>query len=600
MAKDIASIDIHFGNYISGNVGGGGEGVFLAAMLASKVTRGGSVCLNLREWAGRDVAIAGDEGYRCPELQQWLEELSGCPAIGTGRGSTPLVLDSGRLYLQRYWEYEDDIAEFIISRSRHPGEMAVDNRLQTLYERLFPNPEGIVDWQGLAALAVLLRSFVVITGGPGTGKTTTIAKIITLMLEHHSADNILRIALAAPTGKAVMRLQGVMAALKMSISCPEAVREQIPTRVVTLHRLLGSRKDSPFFRHDDNKQLPLDLLIVDEASMVDLPMMAKLVRALSPSTRLVLLGDRDQLASVEPGAVLGDICRKESLPRFSRGFLDKAALVTPVDGIPGDGDGLADSLVELQKSHRFGADSGIYLVGQAVKRGDSEQAMELLLDEKYPDVVWREINTVAQLRQSLHDRFSGAPPGWFGVNDPESALQCLGATQILSAVRHGGFGVVKLNGYIEEVLSEKWGVAPGALSYPGRLVMVVENNYQLELYNGDTGIIMGDPAKDAAPPHVVFPTGDGDFRQIPLAMLPDHETAYAMTVHKSQGSEFAEVILVLPDRLSPVLTRELLYTALTRARQRVEVWGRPEIFKKMAGVEISRYGGLRSKLAGEG
>jgi exodeoxyribonuclease V alpha subunit len=209
--------------------------------------------------------------------------------------------------------------------------------------------------------------------------------------------------------------------------------------------------------------------------------------------------------------------------------------------------------------------------------------------------VWRDISSGEQLRQELFTRFDEHPPGWFGNDEPGQALQYLGAFQVLCAVRQGVFGVNRVNRYIEEVLAEKWGVAPGSLGYPGRPVMVAANNYELQLYNGDTGIVLADPVKDGTL-QVFFPTGARELRKIPLAMLPVHETAYAMTVHKSQGSEFDEVIIILPDWQSAVLSRELLYTALTRAKQKVEIWGSAEVFKGTVRAAISRHGGLRDKL----
>lgn len=594
---DLISIDNHFGDIVSRLSADGGENVFLASALASMATRVGHACLDLSAWAGGSVVTHGDESYRCPELSPWLEELSASSAVGTGRYVTPLVLENSRLYLRRYWEYENDVAKFIIARGSHlDAELDMDSLVEAV-GRLFPDQTDGCNWQRLAAMAAVLRPFVVINGGPGTGKTTTVARIIALLVEQQSENEKLRIALAAPTGKAVMRLQGVMAGVKKNLACSEIVKELIPTKVTTLHRLLGSRKDSPFFNYDQKNKIPYDLVVVDEASMIDLPLMAKLMRALRPETKLILLGDRNQLASVEPGAVLGDICSRAVVPVFSREFLGKVSSVTAVDAIPATGDGQADSLVELQDSHRFATDSGIDLVGRAINLGDSGAALAVFHDARYPDVVWRDIKDGGQLRRELASRFNHHPPGWFGVDDSNLALPCLDSFQVLCAVRQGVFGVDQVNLYIEEVLSEKSDVCAESLCYQGRPVMVVENNYELQLYNGDTGIILADPAKGGEL-QAFFPGGEGanGSRKVPLVMLPDHKTAYAITVHKSQGSEFDEVVVILPDWQSAVLSRELLYTALTRARLRVEVWGNSEVFKATVETEISRHGGLRDKL----
>ncbi len=592
---ELVSIDNHFGDLISRLSHTTNPDIFLAAALASKATRDGHACLSLSVWAGREVRAADGGSYQCPGLPDWLAELAACPSVGDGIVATPLVLEDDRLYLHRYWEYESDVARFIDERSREPNAEVAMPTLAENVARLFPDPVAGCDWQRLAALAVVLRRFVVITGGPGTGKTTTVAKIIALLVEQSGEDAKLRIALAAPTGKAVMRLQAVMAVLRKKLSCAEAVKERIPAKVFTLHRLLGPRRDSPFFIHDENNRLPYDLVVVDEASMVDLPLMAKLVRALRADTRLVLLGDRNQLASVQPGSVLGDICHRQVLPEFSEEFLELAAPLTEVsDLIPAGGRG--DSLVELQVSHRFGMESGIGLLGRAINLGDTDAALELFRDMRCSDIVWREIGSERELQRKLAERFAAFPPAWFGVEEPEQAVRTLGRAQMLCAVRHGGFGVNGVNLYIEKILAEKWPVTPGVSAYQGRPVMIVENNYDVKLFNGDTGLVLADPDTGKAL-SAFFPDGDGGVRKIPLAMLPAHETAYAMTVHKCQGSEFDEVVVILPDRRSPVLTRELLYTALTRARQTVEVWSSAEVFADTVQAVVGRHGGLGEKLS---
>jgi exodeoxyribonuclease V alpha subunit len=592
---DLIAIDIHFGGLISRLSAGSSGNVVLAAALASMATRAGHACLELSAWTAKEVGTADGSSCRCPELPLWLAELTASSAVGDGRDATPLVLEKDRLYLHRYWQYETEVAEFVIGRGKLPDVEVSPDGLGEVVARLFPEPVNGCDRQRLAAMAAVLRPFVVINGGPGTGKTTTVARIIALLVEQWGENENIRIALAAPTGKAAVRLQKVMGGIRKNLACSASVREQIPTKVVTLHRLLGFQKDTPFFRHSEKNKLPYDLVVVDEASMIDLPLMAKLVRALRSDTKLVLLGDRNQLASVEPGAILGDICLPEAVVKFPRKFLDKACRVPDMDGLLSEGEVAKGSLVELQVSHRFGADSGIGLVGQAITRGDPDAALEVFRAADYPDVVWRDIDGGEQLRLELSNMYENCPPGWFGVEEAELALHGLGSFQVLCAVRHGAFGVVMVNRYIEEALAGKWDVVPGGVSYPGRPVMVVANNYELQLYNGDTGIIKGVSGKDGEL-QVVFPAGEKGLHKLPLAMLPDHETAYAMTVHKSQGGEFDKVVLILPDRPSAVLSRELLYTALTRARQSVEVWGSPEIFKGAVATAIRRHSGLGDKI----
>ena len=574
------------------------KGVFLAAALTSLSTREGHTCLDLPLWEGGVVTTADGSSYQVPELQRWLQEVSLSPAVGSPADHTPLVHDGHRLYLRRYWEYEKDIADFVTARGLLPDrEVDLDASAEAV-KRLFPdNSNGGCNWQSLAALAVLIRPFVVITGGPGTGKTTTVARIIALIIEHGSAGELPRIALAAPTGKAVMRLQGVMTVVRDSLACPKQVRAQVPDTATTLHRLLGPRKGTPFFKHNRRNLLPYDLVIIDEASMVDLPLMAKLMRALSPDSRLVILGDRHQLASVEPGAVLGDLCRREELTTFSSSFIKRASRITEVGGLSVSPDRRADSLVELQTSHRFGDQSGIGLLSRAMNHGDAEGALKILYDDSCPDVVWRQVDNAGRLREELQNRFNNEPPAWFGSVEPGQALQDMGRSQLLCAVRKGVFGVNGVNSMVEEILSASFPVVPGASDYQGRPLMISRNDYEAGLYNGDSGIIMAEP-DEAVRTFAFFPGQEGGYRKVALTMLPPHETIFAMTIHKSQGSEFDQVVVILPDHRSAVLSRELLYTAITRARKKLEIWGDPEIFREAVSVALGRHSGLRDRLSG--
>jgi exodeoxyribonuclease V alpha subunit len=594
---EIDSIDQHFGDFVMRLSPGCEKGVFLAAALTSLATREGHTCLELPAWEGGKVIAASGRSYQVPELQRWLQEVSLSPAVGTPEDLTPLVHDDHRLYLRRYWEYEKDIAEFVIERGSRPDRKVDPDVIVGAMKRLFPdNSGGGCDWQSLAALAVLIRPFVVIAGGPGTGKTTTVAKIIALVIEHGSGGEVPRIALAAPTGKAVMRLQGVMTVIRDSLACPEQIRAQIPGTATTLHRLLGPRKGTPFFKHNARNLLPYDMVIIDEASMVDLPLMAKLMRALSPDARLVLLGDRYQLASVEPGAVLGDLCRREQLTTFSSSFIKCASRITEVGGLSESSDCRADSLVELRTSHRFEDKSGIGLLSRAMNHGDAEGALKILCDGSYPDVVWRQVDNAGRLREELKNRFSNESPAWFGSVEPGQALQEMGRSQLLCAIRKGVFGVDGVNSMVEEILSASFPIVPGG-TYQGRPVMISLNDYEMGLYNGDTGVVMAEPG-EAARTFAFFPGQEGDCRKVALTMLPPHETIFAMTIHKSQGSEFDQVVVILPDHRSAVLSLELLYTAITRARKRLEIWGDPKIFREAVSVALGRHSGLRDRLTG--
>ena len=409
-----------------------------------------------------------------------------------------------------------------------------------------------------------------------------------------------QVALAAPTGKAAARLEeAVRGGLGL---LPAPLRHAIPEHASTVHRLVGVHRDSPRVTYGSARPLSADVVVVDEASMVDLALMAKLLRALKPEARLVLLGDKDQLASVEAGAVLGDVCG--DAPGFSPAF---AARVTSVVGesVPagtgGGGSPLRDSVVLLRHSRRFTATSGIAQLAAAVNRGDGDGAVSVLASEP-ADVGWMPHAGRRAWRDPLAaaalDGFApylaciraGAPAG--------AVLQAFEAFRVLCAHRAGPAGVEVANRVVEDALAARRLIRPAGASgpwYVGRPVMVTRNDHVLRIYNGDVGIVLPDP-RDAERVAVAFPGSDGSERLVSPARLPSHETVYAMTVHKSQGSEFDRVLLLLPPEASRVVTRELLYTGITRARRRVDVWGSEAVVRAGVAARVERSSGLRDAL----
>ena len=654
----LGPLDCHFADFITRLSGGANFELFLAAALVSKHTAEGHVCLDLRRAAGEELlpGAAGAAAVVCPELVLWRRKLEASPAIGSPGEECPLLLDEkSRLYLYRYWEYQRDVAQFIRERSNAEVE-GLDLALLTqglaryfsggpctatsvttrnvipakagIQENtgfrvkpgmtnctglLSPCIKGTADWQQIAAFTSVVKKFCVISGGPGTGKTTTVAKVLALLLEQ-AGDKKPRIALAAPTGKAAARLEEAVVAARKHLDCPETIQEAFPTEASTLHRLLGTIPGSPYFRHDGTRPLAVDAVIVDEASMVDLALLAKLIWALPPHARLILVGDKDQLASVEAGSVLGDICDTGNPHNFS-GALSKFP-------VPGAGNGIATSpenparpsiqhcIVELRDSYRFGTDSGIGAVSRAIKDGDADRALAILQDGSRTDVGWVELPRPELLPRLLREIVLR---GFTNFSDASSLEELFGALQrfrILCALRRGPYGAVAFNNLVERILIEAKRISSGQW-YPGRPIMITSNDYELKLFNGDVGVIIADDwlslrqgrgvtpgtgGKLESALYACFPAREGEFRQFPPARLPEHETVYAMTVHKSQGSEFSEVVLILPDRESPVLTRELLYTGITRAREKVTVWGREEVFRAAVASTVRRSSGLRDAL----
>ena len=567
----------------------------VAAKLASWNRREGNICVHLPSIAGTTW-----ENIDLPPLETWTKRLREAPVVGTPGEFTPLVLDAkGRLYLHRYWDYETRLATAIRQRAASSGGLAVDeSKAAELLRRLFPDQlPGETNWQKVAAFTALSRRFCVISGGPGTGKTRTVVMLLALLLEL-AEERPLRIALAAPTGKAAARLQESLRKLKGALPCSDSLKSRLPEESFTLHRLLGSRPDSAFFKHHAENPLPFDVVIIDEASMVDLALMTKLVEAVPPDARLILLGDRDQLASVEAGSVLGDICDAAGANRFTPSFADAARRVTgqALPLISGRVPPLADCVVQLEHNYRFGSTNGLLALSRTVNAGDASAAMELLSSAASgAAIASRPLPARSQLKASLRDGVIAGFSPVLDATDASAALAALGRFRILCALREGPFGVSGLNRVIEEILREAGKIPEQGPWYRGRPVMVTRNDYSLELFNGDVGVLWPDPA--SGQPRAWFANATTGVRAVLPVRLPEHETAFAMTVHKSQGSEFAEVLLLLPDRLSPVLSRELIYTGLTRASERVEVWFTEPVLRDALAQRATRTSGLQDQLS---
>ena len=602
----LSDLDVHFARFMNRLAGGGSPELALAAALASHASGQGDICINLRQWArrrswGAETESAEPPPVAPPPVGDWLASLRASSVVGRPGERQPLVLDRrGRLYLYRYWEYEQCLADDLLRRSQAAAPSVDEARLRADLDRLFPRHPQLSgpDWQKVAAAVAALKQVCVISGGPGTGKTSTVLRILAL-LAGQAGERPLRIALAAPTGKAAARLQESIRAAKPLLDLEAERLAQIPEEASTLHRLLGARPDSVYFRYNRDDPLPLDVLVVDEVSMVGLALLAKTVTALPAEARLILLGDKDQLASVEAGAVLGDLCAGAG--RFSPEFRERLATLTgePLPRGRESSSPLVDAIVLLRHSYRFGADSGIGALARAVNRGKSAEALDLLVGAPHEDIVWRELADPADLPEWLAEPVTaGFAPYLRAVREgagPAAVFEQFNRFRVLAALRGGPFGVEALNRLCEAVLSAQGLIDTHSTWYAGRPVMVVRNDYNLRLFNGDIGMTLPDP--DAPERVKVFFLGnDGALRSFAPARLPEHETVYAMTVHKSQGSEFEQVLVVTPNEPSPVLSRELLYTALTRAKREAMFYGVPEVFATAVGRRLRRSSGLRDRL----
>ena len=629
--------------------------VLLAAALTSHQLGHGHVCLDLFETLKEpDFALSlppeGDVQTGAMLLpSQLLEALDGeawCKALqasslvehagqsSADAASRPLVLSERRLYLRRYWTYERRIDGAL--RQRLAVAEATPADLPVRLNGLFGSPaqNAPVDWQKLACALATRGAFSIVTGGPGTGKTTTVVRLLALLQAPAvEAGAPLRIRLAAPTGKAAARLTESISVQVKSLEVDDKVRQKIPSDVTTVHRLLGSRPGTRHFRHHAGNRLPLDVLVVDEASMIDLEMMANLLDALPAHARLVLLGDKDQLASVEAGAVLGDLCRdaeagwytaqtRSWLEQVSGENLSASDLQQDLDGTHP----LAQQVVMLRHSRRFGEGSGIGQLSRLVNQQLPREARALLAAGNHADLFALPLKGEqdrAFERLALEGRGTEAkgyrhyierlreqrPDTRSGLEDPRWAawaghvLQAFEAFQVLCAVRKGPWGVEGLNERITRALFARKLIDGDQQWYEGRPVLMTRNDYGLGLMNGDIGIALMLPEGEGqARRHVLRVAfarndGQGGIRFVLPSRLNDVETVYAMTVHKSQGSEFIHTALILPDALNPVLTKELIYTGITRAKRWFSlIEPRGGVFEEAVRRKVKRLSGLMLEL----
>ncbi len=546
----IEAADVLVAQRLTALAGDTDDAVALAVAFVVRAVRGGSVCVDL----AAVQAQVDRPDLDWPAAASWLAAVTASPLLGT---PPVLHLDDGLLYFDRYWLEERQVAQDVLALAAAPRAGELPD-----IARLFP--EGFEEQRSAAEVA-LSRGLTVLTGGPGTGKTTTVARLLALLAEQAELDGNprLRIALAAPTGKAAARLQEAVQIEVDQLSAADRARLQ-GLRATTLHRLLGSRPEtSSRFRHHRENRLPHDVIVVDETSMVSLTMIARLLEAVRPESRLLLVGDPDQLASVEAGAVLADLVDGLS----TRGESPVARLVTP---------------------HRFGESIGA--LAQAIRDDDAESALDVLaaggdhiewVDTDEPSDCLRKV----LVPQALALRQAAV------LADGGAALATLDEHRLLCAHRRGPYGIAYWNRQVERWLAEETEGPLWATWYVGRPILVTANDYGLKLYNGDTGVTL---LRDGALRAVV--AGSEGPVEFATSRLADVDTMHAMTIHKSQGSQATEVTVLLPPEDSRLLTRELLYTAVTRAREKVRVVGTAAQLRAAVGRRAVRATGLARRL----
>ncbi len=574
------------------------EPVALAAALASRALAFGHSVLPLSRIPELLAEIAPERASPpLPGIAGWSAALHASPyvAVDGDAAGTVMTLEGERIALRRYRDYEVRLANALRGLSGPVTPAPSLDDLRADMAMLFPNiADGDIDRQAVAAAVAQWHRVMLLTGGPGTGKTSTIARVLALALGIARRDGReLRVALAAPTGKAAARLSESLresyAQLLADARIDAALQAALPTAAGTLHRLLGGRPGSVRFRRDREHPLAADLVVVDEASMVDLPLMCKLVEAAPPGARLILIGDRDQLPSVETGDVLAALCDAagggSELPEPT------ASKISQVLGTRIGSTRTETPLVrvELTRSYRQSADLDISALSAAVRTGDGAQALECLRSNTCRGVRWRHGRDAALaafvLEATLpHYRAIAAAP------DVASALAMLRRQRVLTAVRDGEAGSRVLNARIALALQQP-AQRPDAF-FRGRPVMIRENSYRHGLYNGDVGLVWPDAEGGL---RVWFETDAGPRAWLPAA-LPAHESAFALTVHKSQGSEFDDVLLVLPERSVRVASRELLYTGITRARRSLTLWANETVLAEAIARKAQRWSGLADRL----
>lgn len=664
--------------------------LLLVTAYLSFETGAGHVCLPLERispehlFEGRHPELASPLWSLAgnPSPQQIISALQTCPAISDGQTPAPIILfchhRSGgglageypadyRLYLQRMWQSERQVAIFFANNVTLADDIN-ETQLRDILDELFVNKSSVnesnvnesigaakrddIDWQKVAAAVAVTSRISVISGGPGTGKTTTVAKLLAVLLKLHTGTQ-LTIQLAAPTGKAAARLTESLSEAVNKLSLTDEQRRNIPEQAQTLHRLLGAQPESQKLRYHRDNPLSLDILVVDEASMVDLPMMARLIDALQPSARIIFLGDKDQLASVEAGAVLGDICRFAE-QGYSTG---RAAQLTRLTGCPlaaysSSGSDVEsatpevrDCLCLLRKSYRFNAASGIGQLASAVNQGDSWR-VSAVLKKSLPDVSFNPLAEDEDYQRLLIETAEKYQNYLRLVKErasPKTILAEFNRFRLLCALRDGPYGVSGLNQRVEQLLHHngmivlpqysgtrslgkpsldkpffgkpdlgkpdfgkqylgkpyfgKHGAGSQYMEnrgYAGRPIMILRNDSTLGLFNGDIGIMLRNQDNENQDNELkaYFQLSDGQIKPFQPSRLPLHETAYVMTVHKSQGSEFEHTALVLPDQFSPVVSRELVYTAVTRAREKLTLYARKAVLAKAVTTPTQRRSGL--------
>ena len=560
------ALDRRVARLVAGRCSKNREVVELVVSLVSYQLRQGHVCLDLYSDPPAEVEPFLPDGL-WPALPGFLPE---CPVVSDeDPGDQPLILSrKGKLYFHRYWHYERELLQAVTDRC---GGLSEEDRKSVVKSAEAGQTGFALSGEQQDAVATAMRSrLTLISGGPGTGKTSTIASLI-VQSSATMEDVESSIALAAPTGKAAQRMQQSLEKGLMTMDV-----KPLNIQATTVHRLLGYKRFSSQFRHDQKHPLPFQLVIIDEASMLDLPLFAKLILAVAPEARLVLLGDRHQLSSVEAGSIFGDL-------------VEAGTCYYP----------LQNRTIDLRKNFRFPEDSLLHRLCQSVKLGEADRAAQLIETEN-SEVHFMPLPPPQGLKQELGNALLAHYAQLHSERDPGAALDLLGKRCLLSPNRKGPYGVEELNRTMESLLALRHPSMWEGRHYHGKPILITENSYDLNLFNGEIGVFLSSPNQPDQLRAWFYGDSSGEVRKYPISALPAFETAYALTVHKSQGSEYQKVYLILPPGKVSVLTRELLYTALSRSRKTVHIWANLPIFKFAIRRPTRRSSGIVDRLSALG
>jgi len=592
---DVTDIGCHFTRFICKLAKNDAPLLVHAVKYACSAVQNGHVCADLAIGNGNYPALFDepDDVFSVPDTLKWTDFLKSTSVVGAPGDYRPLILEGSRLYLQKYWHYEKTLSESILNRAKSIKIPDEPEKLASIIRRIFPVDNNTKGSIAISPIVAALKNILVMSGGPGAGKTTLAVKILAMLIEYAGPEKC-RIALTAPTGKAAARLKQAIKQACAKIDIPESVKTSLQIEACTIHRLLGVSSDGRFKYNDLNK-LPYNIIVMDEASMTDIALFTKFISAVPHDARIILCGDKDQLASIDPGMVFCDICDNGEKHLNTPEFSSVVSSIFPEIHVEADKSvqPLADSISVLKTNFRFNNNSGIGTISNLIKNGDAQKSWKILEKNELKDIVLRNVASLDELPTMLYSLIVKHYSRYYAQTDPVKVFEIFNEFRVLCAIRNGPLGVEGINSVIERILINEGLIRSDSPWYPGRPVMIIANDYNAGLFNGDVGITL----RDGSGTKVFFPGLNPDeIRAFSPRQLPPHQTVHAMTVHKSQGSEFGHVLLILPSVFTRGLSRELVYTGITRARSLCELWCNRDIFVKAIENPTIRMSGLREKL----